>query len=504
VSDPQPRVPTNLEQQHKLAKDLLRDAKAGDHDALGRLKAVRSDAGAARPLRLADAQLAIAREAGFDSWERLVDHLHQRDIKAFRDAVSRGDVAAVRRLVDLPHVKERVNAPMFAFGQRAAHVAAKQAAMLEVLIAAGADLTLKSDWENGPYTVLDNATEETARFLLSRGVELTANAAARLGWIDELRQLLASDPELVHARGGDGQQPLHEAKTVAVADLLLDRGADVNARCIDHQSTAAQYALVERPDVCRRVLERGGTADIFMPARLGDVALATRVLASDPQAIAARINEPGYAPVPPLHIYCWTLGFGLSPHDVAQKFGHRDVYDLLVQRSPAHVRFINTVLAGDEAGARAFIDADPSILTSLTPADHSRLAQAIFHGRREAAHLMLRLGFDETSGGVDGGTALHAASWMGDVELVEAILQRGRIAVESRDPVHLSTPLGWAAFGSVHRRANGGDYPAVIDRLVAAGADVNAPGNGEPMSLIAMAEGNPEVQATLRTHGAKR
>src|SRR5262245_49288003 len=157
-----------------------------------------------------------------------------------------------------------------------------------------------------------------------------------------------------------------------------------------------------------------------MPGRLGDAALATRVLDADPQAIAARINEPGYAPVPPLHIYCWRLGFGLSPHDVALKFGHRDVYELLVRRSPAHVRFINTVLCGDEAGARAFIDQDPAMLSSLTRADHSRLAYAIFDGRREAAHLMLRLGFDETAGGVDGGSALHAASWMGDLELVDA------------------------------------------------------------------------------------
>jgi len=92
---------------------------------------------------------------------------------------------------------------------------------------------------------------------------------------------------------------------------------------------------------------------------------------------------------------------------------------------------------------------------------------------------------------------------MGDVEFVEAILQRRRVALESRDPVHLSTPLGWAAFGSVHRRARGGDYSAVVDRLVAAGADINAPGNGEPLSLVAMAEGNPEVQAALRRHGAR-
>lgn len=501
--DPQPRVPINLEQQHKRAKDLLRAARNGDPAALGQLQAVRSDAGITRPLRLADAQVAIAREAGFDSWPMLVEHLQQRDIKAFRDAVSQGDIKTVTRLLGLPHVTEHVNAPMFAFGQCAAHIAAKHAPMLEVLIAAGADLNRKSTWENGPYTVLDHATEETARLLLARGVPLTPNVAARLGWIDQLRRLLVSDPALVHARGGDGQQPLHEAATAAIADLLLDHGADINARCVDHQSTAAQYALAERPAICRRLLERGATADIFMPARLGDVALAQRVLAFDPKATAARINEPGYALVPPGHIYCWTLGFGLSPHDVALKFGHRDVYDLLVHHSPDHVRFVAIVQAGDEAGARACIADNPSVLTSLTPADHSRLARAIFHGRRDAAHLMLRLGFDETAGGVDGGTALHAACWIGDVGLVEAILRRGRVAVDSRDPVHRSTPLGWTAFGSVHRKAPDGDYPAVIDRLVAAGADITAPGNGEPRSLIAMAEGNPEVQATLRRHGAR-
>ena len=74
MSDLLPRVPTNLEQQHKLAKDLLRDARDGDPAALARLTAVRSDAGATRPLQLADAQLAIARETGFDSWPMLVQH----------------------------------------------------------------------------------------------------------------------------------------------------------------------------------------------------------------------------------------------------------------------------------------------------------------------------------------------------------------------------------------------------------------------------------------------
>ena len=180
--------------------------------------------------------------------------------------------------------------------------------------------------------------------------------AARLGWLDELRTLVNADGALVHARGGDGQQPLHEAKTVAIADFLLDRGAGVDVRCIDHKSTPAQYALVDRPDVCRRLLERGATPDIFMAARLGDVALATRLLDTDPACVAARVNEPGYPPVPPFNIYCWSLGFGMSPHEVALKFGHRDVHDLLAARSPApdpiHQRPPERGRAGGERCAR--------------------------------------------------------------------------------------------------------------------------------------------------------
>ena len=497
-------VPANLEQQRKLAKDLLRAARAGDAEALARMRAVRPDvAAAARSLKLADAQLAVAREGGFESWPKLIADFHERDGKAFCDAVRAGDVRLAGQLLALAHVRKRINDPMFVFGQRAAHIAAKNEAMLTTLIAAGADVNMKSDWRNGPYTVLDNADEDTARFLLTHGATLTPNVAARLGWFDQLQRLVNADAALVHARGGDGQQPLHEAKTVAIADFLLDRGAGIDVRCVDHNTTPAQYALVARPDVCRRLLERGAMPDIFMAARLGDISLANRVLDSDPGCAAARINEPGYPPVPPLHIYCWTLGFGLSPQDVALKFEHRDLHDLLVARSPARVRFIDALLNADEPTVNAILAQAPSLLSSLTRRDHGRLAQAVFNERFAAADLMLRFAFDPSAPGIDGGTALHAACWVGNVRMVERVLERGGVPLDARDPTHQSTPLGWAAFGSVHRRAAGADYPAVVDRLVAAGADINAVGNREGRSLLTMAQGNPTMQDALRRHGAR-
>ena len=133
----------------------------------------------------------------------------------------------------------------------------------------------------------------------------------------------------------------------------------------------------------------------------------------------------------------------------------------------------------------------------MTAADHAQLAQAIFHGRFAAAELMLRLGFDPKARGTDGGTALHMACWMGHLPLVEQLLSLN-VPIDDVDPTHGSTPLGWTAFGSVHRRAKDADYVTVVKRLIAAGADRTLPGNADGCSLVEMAEGNPTVQAVLR------
>jgi hypothetical protein len=186
---------------------------------------------------------------------------------------------------------------------------------------------------------------------------------------------------------------------------------------------------------------------------------------------------------------------------VAAKYGHAEVRDLLTARSPSRVRLLNALVAADESAARAILTEDPALLSSLTPAEHGRLAFAIFHGLFASAALMLDLGFDPAAGGIDGGTALHAACWVGHVDLVERVLATGRVPVETRDPTHGSTPLGWTAFGAVHGRRADSDHAAVAARLVAAGADVSALGNRQH-TLIQMATGNPAMQDALRRLGA--
>ena len=142
-------------------------------------------------------------------------------------------------------------------------------AMVDLLLEHGADLDQRSDWWAGSWGVLDGGPDSMCDELLRRGATLTVHAAARLGRTDQLRAMLDADPEQVHAKGGDGQRPLHFARTEAVADLLLERGADLEARDVDHVSTAAQWQIVERPEVARHLVERGAEVDPVIAAALG-------------------------------------------------------------------------------------------------------------------------------------------------------------------------------------------------------------------------------------------
>jgi ankyrin repeat protein len=93
--------------------------------------------------------------------------------------------------------------------------------------------------------------------------------------------MLATDSSLIDAKGMDARTPLHCAGTAAVAALLLDHAARIDARDEDHDSTPAQWRIGESPDVARFLLERGAKADIFLAAALDDMALAKRLITAD-------------------------------------------------------------------------------------------------------------------------------------------------------------------------------------------------------------------------------
>jgi ankyrin repeat protein len=365
------------------------------------------------------------------------------------------------------------------------------AALLDLLIANGADINLKSDWAAGPWGVLETAEPAEAELYLSRGAAIDIHAAANLDRVDVLKSLLDADPSLVHAKGGDGCRPLHFAKSAAAMDLLLSHGADIDARDVDHESTALQWAL-PRPDAVeqsirpagsldrvRLLAERGATVDIFAAAALNDIELIRRALDAYPSAKTAHVNGPGYPPCPvstASHIYTYTLGAGLTPYAVAAAFGSEAAMRALTEHATPKERLVAAAMVGRADEARALVAKDASLPASLTADDQAALPAAAWNSNAAAVMVMLDIGFDPLAKGPEGGNVLHCAAWRGLADLVDRVLAHPRVLpvrdalIAAKDPSFGSTPLGWCCHGSTNCRNPAGDYPRIARSLVAAGA----------------------------------
>ena len=142
---------------------------------------------------------------------------------------------------------------------------------IDVLLDAGADIKARGKSWAGGRGVLDECHPELAQFLIERGAVLDAHAAARLGMVEKLRELVDADPAVVNARGEGGQMPLHFASTVEIATFLLDRGAEIDALDLLHESTPAQHMVRviqarhyprERQEIAGFLISRGCKTDI--------------------------------------------------------------------------------------------------------------------------------------------------------------------------------------------------------------------------------------------------
>jgi Ankyrin repeat len=162
--------------------------------------------------------------------------LPQDLVQSVRKAFKADDAAAIRRLLESrPQLKAKINEPGSDFNSPLV-TQVPSAAMLDVLLETGADINARTQWWAGGFGLLDCADRELSLYAIERGAVITVHAAARLGMLEKLKELIAVDPQLVHARGGDGQTPLHFASTVEVAEDLLAQGADIDVctpRCND-------------------------------------------------------------------------------------------------------------------------------------------------------------------------------------------------------------------------------------------------------------------------------
>lgn len=238
------------------------------------------------------------------------------------------DAAEVRGLLErYPELRARINDPVFGFNSPAIVAFASDLPMVEVLLEFGADPNRRSEWWAGGFHALYSATPETANRLIAAGAIPDACAAAHLDRPELLRRLIEEDPSRVHERGGDGQTPLHFARSRVVVDLLLDAGADIDARDVDHRGTAAEWMLAGRRgagryDLAAYLVERGAFYDIFMAVALGLTERVSKLLDHDRSLLDLRTGRGEYGEKPPssYHIYFWSIGDGRSPLDVAAQF----------------------------------------------------------------------------------------------------------------------------------------------------------------------------------------
>jgi hypothetical protein len=214
-----------------------------------------------------------------------------------------------------------------------------------------------------------------------------ACAAANLDRPDLLRRILDDDASRVHDRGGDGQTPLHFARSREVVDLLLDRGADPDARDRDHRATPAQWMLDRRRgegryELAEYLVRRGATADIFLAAALGLADRLRTLLHSDPPLLGARTGQGEYGERPPssLHIYTWSIGQNLSPLQVAAQFGQDDALDVLRTFAGPKERFLAACASARAKEAKRILEERPELFDSLNPDEQRALPDAAWAG----------------------------------------------------------------------------------------------------------------------------
>jgi len=442
--------------------------------------------------KLADAQHTLSREYGFADWAKLKSYVITLGLppaEALTAAIRDQGAQRVRELLEShPELRAKINEPLpnYGFGQHALFAAVQRSdrATIDVLLDAGADIHKRTEWWAGGFGVLDDCDPGLVDFLVERGAVIDAHAAVRLGMISKLTELVAADQNVVHAKGGDGQTPLHFASTVEIAQFLLDHGAEIDALDVDHESTPAQYMLRveqkrhyprDRQDVARYLVSRGCRTDLLMATALGDVNLVRHHLDTDPACIRMSVSEAWFPKKDPRAggtIYIWMLGANRTAHVVARDFGHEQVFELLMERTPEDLKLALACELGDENTFQDYLARNPGATKTLSDAERRKLPAAAQSNNTKAVQLMLEAGWPVNTPGEMGATALHWAGFNGNAEMTRDIL-RFHPDIETKSREYAGTALSWALYASGngwHRST--GDFVGTVRALLDAGADL--------------------------------
>lgn len=479
--------------EEQSAQTLLQSIQAGEdaainrvHEHLPQVKYGTREAAAAFPLTLRDARTVIAREQGAQSWGELrlrakLSELEFGDeLEQFKSLVYANDAEQLDALLSAhPKLRDTLDDPHFWFGSTALIIAKEHVDVVDVLLKHGADILATSQWWAGDFHLLEGTSATAARQLVERGALITAHAAAEQGWLDWLDAAFERDKTIVNQRGGDGKTPLHYARSPKVMDWLLERGAELEARDLDHASTPLQWLLGERNiEAARELAKRGAIVDVFAAILLGDIDLVDQALDAHPGAIGAQVNQAGYDLAPPAdgsHQYVYTFNAaGLSPHQVALEVGRDDIFARLLEQSPPDIKLLAHCAEANTEAAQQIVAAQPDIVAQMTDGQHRQLIHAAWTNQVESVGLMAALGFDLHILDDDLLMPLHAAAYHGFADVIRVLLD-----ADDEPPLdwlngYGGTALTTCLYGRQHTWRDDGDFPASMQLLVEAGSEVRA------------------------------
>ena len=223
MSDRHFPVRPDLDQLRHQAKDLLRALHAGDPSAIADLERFHPDKPDPASVRLADAQLVLARSYGAPSWTRMVQSCD------LIDAIWRDDLQAVRDLVQRnPHLlHENAGIGNGNWGPPLSYAAnLGRDAIIEMLYALGAD-------DLG--TALDRAMLQSRIGTARRIYELMGAPALPNGALDGSAYTLSdSGTAFALAVGAKVRDP--QGRRLAPVDVVLET---------DSRKPAAKHAILE-------------------------------------------------------------------------------------------------------------------------------------------------------------------------------------------------------------------------------------------------------------------
>ena len=468
----------DLGQLRRRAKELRDAARAGDAAAVQRL-ARHHPAAPAGPVRLAAAQLVIARELGFPSWPRLTaaleaDAASRQALSAFLAASIEGRMRQAGQLLRSdPDIARRSLAAAAVLGDAPAvreHLAADPGAALALDDERGWPPLLYACYSRWHRIDPDRAPglAEAVRLLLAAGADANTNDGGQPRYRSALKgSVEVNNPsvsEVLLDAGArpDPGQPIAEAaahRDLRCLRLLVSHGARVT-------STWALGAAVfnDNPGAAALLLDALATAG----ARAADAASEELPDAASTASFATveALLDAGADPRA-------TDSDGTSALRLAVRAGRQETAARLralgaVEDGTEVDRFLGACLNADRPAARQLLADHPDLMDRLADEDRAVICQAAESRPAATLALMLELGFSPTARRF-GELPLHAAAYHGNAAGARLLLEAGA-PVDARDERFESTALAFATVGSGERAGKPGDWTGTVRLLIEAGA----------------------------------